>query len=178
MQKPQVIVISGVTASGKTTLINELHEEIADSAVISFDDYDADALPSSPPLDTPLEEAVNQYDISLLMDDFFRKRRIFSTILIDFPFGNRHHALAPYIDKTVYLQTPLDISFARLLLRDYADKAKEEILDWCRDYLKSARATFADHQRYISASADMILDGALPLEEQSRKVRDLIDLNK
>ncbi|MFC5974460.1 hypothetical protein [Carnobacterium antarcticum] len=43
--KSFVVVVSGVTAGGKTTLINELHKEFIDSKVISFDDYSIDALP-------------------------------------------------------------------------------------------------------------------------------------
>lgn len=60
LSKSCVVVVSGVTAGGKTTLINELHKEFTDSKVISFDDYSIDALPSAPSIETPVQEAVNQ----------------------------------------------------------------------------------------------------------------------
>lgn len=37
--KTKVIVISGVTASGKTTLINALSDTVENAYVLSFDDY-------------------------------------------------------------------------------------------------------------------------------------------
>ncbi len=46
--KTKVIVISGVTASGKTTLINALSDTVENAYVLSFDDYSIDALPSAP----------------------------------------------------------------------------------------------------------------------------------
>ncbi len=87
MLKSYVIVISGVTASGKTTLIQELSHKLPDCSLISFDDYSIDALPSAPPIDTPIQEAVNQYDISMLMDDFLKVYNKHHFILVDFPFG-------------------------------------------------------------------------------------------
>lgn len=47
MKRGKVIVVSGVTASGKTTLVREL-SRLVDGSVISFDDYSIDALPSAP----------------------------------------------------------------------------------------------------------------------------------
>jgi hypothetical protein len=68
--------------------------------VISFDDYSIDALPSAPSLDTPIEDAINQYELQQLMDDFLNIPDETEIVLIDFPFGNRHEVLAPYIDTT------------------------------------------------------------------------------
>ena len=62
MKKGKVIVVSGVTASGKTTLVREL-SRLADGIVISFDDYSIDALPSAPSFDYFLQDpraAINQ----------------------------------------------------------------------------------------------------------------------
>ncbi len=65
MKKGKVIVVSGVTASGKTTLVREL-SRLADGIVISFDDYSIDALPSAPSFVLFFQHscaAINQYDI-------------------------------------------------------------------------------------------------------------------
>ena len=175
MAKSQVIIISGVTASGKTTLIKALHQQLTDSTILSFDDYDIDALPSTPPIDTPLTEAVNQYDISRLMTDFFKVKGHFKYILIDFPFGYKHQILKPYIDTLIYLQTPLDVCLGRQILRDYQDKTAAEIRNWIKTYLDFARPIFIDHKQYISQDADLILDGLLPLSDKVKLV--LNDLN-
>ena len=130
LSKSLVVVVSGVTAGGKTTLINELHKKFTDSKVISFDDYSIDALPSAPPIETPVQEVVNQYDLSPLMKDFLTVKDTSSFIFLDFPFGYKHKTLEPYITKTVYVKTPLDVAFARLLVRDYSNKSVEEIIHW------------------------------------------------
>ncbi|WP_313470317.1 adenylyl-sulfate kinase [Carnobacterium sp.] len=176
MTKSFVVVVSGVTAGGKTTLINELHKEFIDSKVISFDDYSIDALPSAPPIETPVQEAVNQYDLSPLMKDFLSAKDTFSFIFIDFPFGYKHTMLEPYITKTVYVKTPLDIVFARLIVRDYYNKSAEEILNWAQLYLDSARPIFIDHEHFVSEDADLILDGTLPLVEQLKLVKKALQL--
>ncbi|CCO11955.2 putative uncharacterized protein [Carnobacterium maltaromaticum LMA28] len=71
---PGIQVVSGITAGGKTSLVKELIENVDNACALSFDDYSIDALPSAPPMELLLEDfktAVNQYDITQLMDDFF-----------------------------------------------------------------------------------------------------------
>ncbi len=177
MHKSQVIVISGVTASGKTTLINELHKEIPLSAIISFDDYSIDKLDTAPQLGDILNKPelyVNQYDISPLMADLFDSYNKVPVILIDFPFGYQHDRLRPYINKVVYIKTPLDITFARQLVRDYQDKTSEEIIQWSKDYLNFSRPIFKAHEQSISSTVDLLLDGELTLDQQIFKVKQLI----
>lgn len=166
MLKSYVIVISGVTASGKTTLIQKLNHKLLNSTVISFDDYSIDTLPSAPPIDTPIQEAVNQYDISMLMDDFFKVYNRYHFVLVDFPFGYKHDALKPYIDTVIYVKTPLDVCLARQILRDYTDKNGEQIRDWTKTYLDFARPIFINHDKFISSDADLIIDGLLPLDKK------------
>lgn len=170
MLKSYVIVISGVTASGKTTLIQALNHKLTDSTVISFDDYSIDALPSAPTIDAPIQEAVNQYDISLLMDDFLKIYNKHHFTLVDFPFGYKHDTLKPYIDKVIYVKTPLDVCFARQILRDYTNKDGEQIRDWAKTYLDFARPIFVNHSKYISSDADLVVDGLLPLDKKIKLI--------
>ena len=177
LYKSQVIVVRGVTASGKTTLINELHKEIPISIIISFDDYSIDQLDTAPQFGDILDDAklyVNQYDISLMMTDFFVSYNKVPVILIDFPFGYQHMVLRPYIDKVVYIKTPLDIVFARQLVRDYQEKTTEEITKWANDYLSIVRPIFMAHQEVVSSNIDLLLDGELPLNQQIFKVKQFI----
>lgn len=66
MKRGKVIVVSGVTASGKTTLVREL-SRLADGIVISFDDYSIDALPSAPSFDCfykiPAQRSINMTSV-------------------------------------------------------------------------------------------------------------------
>lgn len=131
--------------------------------------YSIDALPSASSFDYFLEnprEAVNQYDISLLVDDLLKIQNEYRLILIDFPFGYEHEVLKPFIDKVVYLKTPLDVAFTRQIIRDYSDKDKEAILGWANTYINYARPIFVEHEKLISSTADYVLDGTLNPEEQ------------
>lgn len=170
MIKSQVVVISGLTAGGKTTLVNALHTQLPNSYVISFDDYSIDALPEAPQIDTPVKDAVNRYDISALMADFLAVYNQYAIILIDFPFGNRNRILAPYIDLTVYIKTPLDICLARKILRDTPNQPTTAARDWAQTYLEFARPIFLDHEDYVSATANLVLDGLQPLSQKVQQV--------
>lgn len=59
----KTIVISDLTAGGKTTLVNSLARNLKNSKIISFDNYDIDQLPSAPPLNKPLSQTINLYEI-------------------------------------------------------------------------------------------------------------------
>ncbi|MDF7671716.1 adenylylsulfate kinase [Lactobacillus sp. ESL0701] len=173
--KSKVLVISGVTASGKTTLINQLSKLYSSSKVISFDDYDIDQLPNAPELTLPLKDAINQYDISELMRDFRKIYNNVPLILLDFPFGYCHKVLKPYINWVVYIKTPLDVAFARQIIRDDQNKTAAEIIAWAKIYLSKARPLYVDNQEYIAKSADLVLDGMHSLEKEISEVKQLIE---
>ncbi|SYW05187.1 nucleoside/nucleotide kinase family protein [Oenococcus oeni] len=165
----KVIVISGLTAGGKTTLIKALAQKLTNSEIISFDDYDIDQLPSAPSLSTPLSESVNQYDITEIVQAVKSARTKFDYVLVDFPFGNRHNSLTSLINLTVYIKTPLDLLLARQILRDYSTSELTDILDWLKTYIRIARSIFLANEQFVSSSADLILDGSssLPLKVDS-----------
>lgn len=161
-----VIVISGLTASGKTTLVQAMHDTLSDSTVISYDDYSIDALPSAPPIDLPLSKTVDQYDLSNLMKDFLKAKNHYNYILMDFPFGYKHPTLRPYIDKVIYVKTPLDVCFARQIIRDYSDKTINDAVNWSKTYLNFARPIFLDYENFIAGEVDLTIDGLLPIDQK------------
>ncbi|WP_239646805.1 adenylylsulfate kinase [Oenococcus oeni] len=165
----KVIVISGLTAGGKTALIKALAQKLTNSKIISFDDYDIDQLPSAPSLSTPLSQTANQYDITEVVRAVKSARTKFDYVLVDFPFGNRHNSLASLINLTVYIKTPLDLLLARQILRDYSTSELTDILDWLKTYIIIARSIFLANEQFVSSSADLILDGSssLPLKVDS-----------
>ncbi|MFC6202458.1 adenylyl-sulfate kinase [Lactiplantibacillus nangangensis] len=178
MHKTKVIVVSGVTAGGKTTLIFALSQSIDNACVVSFDDYSIDALPSAPTVKQLLAnfgKAVNQYDLSTLMAALTAAidSNQFSVILLDFPFGYEHAVLKPYIDTVIYLRTPLDITFARRLIRDFSESSRAEIMNWTKTYLNEARSLFVTHDRTVSATADYVLDGTTSTGEQVTQLSGL-----
>lgn len=175
MKQAQIIVISGVMGSGKTTLTKALNKSFKKSITIEFDDYNIDQLINAPSIDTPIEFAVNQYDISALLIDLKASLFLTDYIFIDFPFGYRHKELAPFIDLAFYIKTPLDICFARKILRDFNSKNGAGMHDWAETYLSFARPLFLNHELFISDSVDSIIDGTLSTKEQVEKVSQFID---
>lgn len=168
MKKAKVIVVSGVTASGKTTFIQKAANLQPNTAVLSFDDYSIDALPSAPSFEEVLREpyeAINQFDIQPLITDLQQIIQHYALILIDFPFGYVHQQLAPAIDKVIYLKTPLDVVLGRLIVRDFYQQP-EEIINWVNGYLDAARPLFVMHEEIVSPQADYIRDGMLGLQDQ------------
>ena len=64
------------------------------------------------------------------------------------------------------MKTPLDVSFARQVIRD-----KEEIINWSKTYLNYARPIFLEHEKIVSSNADYILDGTISMTEQVNQLR-------
>lgn len=106
------------------------------------------------------------------MNDLIKVKEQYDIILVDFPFGYEHDVLNPFIDKVIYLKTPLDVAFARQIIRDYSDKNKESILDWANIYLNYARPIFVEHEKFVSSSADYLLDRMISLEEQIQRLKN------
>ncbi|MEB5857586.1 adenylyl-sulfate kinase [Enterococcus gallinarum] len=168
MKKARVIVVSGVTTSGKTTFIQKVANLCPGTAVLSFDDYSIDALPSAPSSEALLNEpyeAINQFDIQPLINDLKQIIHHCALILIDFPFGYVHQQLAPAIDKAIYLRTPLDIVLGRLIIRDFQQQP-EKIINWVTGYLEEARPLFLMHEEIVSPQADYIRDGTIDFQDQ------------
>lgn len=161
----KIVVVSGLTAGGKTTLINAMHEVLTNSKIISFDDYDIDALPSSPPLGQPLSQNVGQYDISAIVKEVNQSKGSYEVLLLDFPFGNHHPDLKPLIDYTVYNQTPLDIVLARRIIRDFSQDSFGAT-SWANMYLTDARNIYKSNELFVMSGADLVLDGTVPLRER------------
>ncbi|MHC5227060.1 nucleoside/nucleotide kinase family protein [Enterococcus sp. LJL99] len=174
MKKSKVIVISGMGGSGKSFYTEKLVAAYPDSKSLAFDDYDIDALPSAPPIDMPIEQAVNQYDIRRMVKDLRKEYGKYTYLFLDFPFGYKHEALKEWIDTVIYVQTPLDISFARRLLRDFQGQTGEVIQEMTESYLTFARPIFVDYERFIIEDVDLVIDGSLEAEQNMAIIREVI----
>lgn len=166
----KIIVISGLTAGGKTTLVNSLARELKNSKIISFDNYDIDQLLSAPPLNKPLSQTINLYDIQNIISAVNSARYKYDYILVDYPFGNRHELFNRLIDLTVYIKTPLDILLVRRILRDFSNKDISTVNNYLNVYLKTIRQVLIENENFIVDTADLILAGEAPLATEIEKV--------
>lgn len=164
MGRPYIIAIDAVAGGGKTTLSGAVNAALPSSALYCFDDFDEpDIHPvdfydwwcrgadiaefDCPGLHQAVSDCIEEHD-----PDF---------IVLDMPFGRKHARFRTSINLSIFIDTPLDITLARRILRDYddLDTVKREL----EGYLSKVRALYADHMHFKEA-CDLILDGTLPAE--------------
>jgi uridine kinase len=131
---------------------------------------DIDQLPSAPPLNKPLSQTINLYDIQNIISAVNSARYKYDYILVDYPFGNRHELFNRLIDLTVYIKTPLDILLARRILRDFSNKDISTVNNYLNVYLKTIRQVLIENENFIVDTADLVLAGEAPLATEIEKV--------
>ena len=169
--KPFIFAVNAVSGGGKTTTTRELQKRLPNAKSLYFDDRNYDS-------DSGIEDTgewieagadVNLWDLQRLADDIDKlKRENPDFIILDYPFGYRHNLIGPYLDYTVFIDTPFDIALARRVLRDFNEETKvTEIFEYMRSWLyEGGRASYLDGGEKTKArNADLIVDGSLPLNE-------------
>lgn len=118
-KSPVVIAISAVSGGGKTTTINELSKKLPSSRTIYFDDYEFKECPTDFFEWIQNGSDFNDWNIEVLVNDIrdLLYKNNFDYLLLDYPFAYKNKQGAPYIDFTVFIDTPLDITMARHILR-------------------------------------------------------------
>ena len=171
----KVIAIAAVTAGGKTTLVSALRERLPDVRSLHFDDYT---------LEGEVEDFhrwvldgadYNVWNLSPLERDILQMRDDgCELLLLDYPFAYLNDRIAPYIDRAVFIDTPLDVAMARRVLRDMADASADEIRADLENYLKFARIAYVQMLKDVLPSSDAVLDGMLNLEEKIAAMMEII----
>ena len=148
----KVIAIAAVTAGGKTTIVNELKNQIANTKALYFDDYSFEG------------EVDNFYEWTKQGADY--------NVWNLSPFC--HKALRNYIDCAIFIDTPLDIAMARKVLRDMKNATGEEIRQEMETYLKYARIAYVQMLKDILPSSDYVIDGTKELSEKVDEIKKII----
>lgn len=168
--KSKIVAFSGVTAGGKTSLVEALQVKIPNSFTLHFDDYD---IPNDPDyfewMETG-EDYYNLYDLKNLEQAIKKYKNTYDILLLDYPFSYLNNQIFPYIDYSIYIETPLDLAFARQLVRDYKNSSAKEILNWAQFYAEKARVLFVKSEEEVKPNADFVLDGTLTIEEKRNQV--------
>jgi len=94
-------------------------------------------------------------------------------IVFDAPLGRLHMQTGQYIDAMFHITVPLDVSLCRRLLRDFADKPKENLLEEISFYLEYSRPLFFDDN--LKQTADLVIDGMLAPQKQVEKCLAFLD---
>ncbi|AST98366.1 hypothetical protein [Shouchella clausii] len=170
----KVIAISGVTAGGKTTLVNQLVKEFPSACAIYFDHYELENAPDVKEILNKPADYFNAYRLVMMMNDLKEIQDKYDYIFLDYPIGYENKQMGMFIDKVIYIKTPLDITFARYLLRDFPNSSGNDILKWAKCYLEEARPIFISHEEIVSKHADYIMDGTLEVVKQVAQIKQLL----
>ena len=172
MKKLFVISISGLSGSGKTAVTNVLKARLANSAIVSFDDYGERVY---------LDRDINEWSADTSDDEWHTEpiaadverllNKPLDYIILDYPFGYGNRLVGQHINLAVFVDAPLDVALARRIIRDYTSREEntnvadvEEVslaaLDKeLRFYLARSRSTYARMPEMQKPTSDLVVDG-------------------
>lgn len=151
MNRAKVVAVSGVSGSGKTSIVKQLSATFSSPALF-FDEYtDINTYPKDMKLwfkngsnvsEIKTPRLINQLNhlIESCTDEF---------IFIEEPFGKCRDSISPLIDLVVFLDMPMEVCLSRLIMRNI-NHSEIDSLKSIPKYL----AMYDDHFRtiYIESS--------------------------
>ncbi|MEG1559479.1 MAG: hypothetical protein RRY79_01080 [Clostridia bacterium] len=165
--KPKVIEISSVPCGGKTTLMDALHKKYPRSAILCFDDYKFIGVPDNfryiPVLDCrnwDMAPLIN--DICYLLDN---NRAKFDFIFFDYPLAPLNMQIKPFVDYNVFIDVPLDIALVRRINKECEKTEVLNIIDFRDSFLKFKRDEYINLTDEKRASANLVIDGRIPVNQ-------------
>ena len=184
--QPFIFAINATSGGGKTTTTRELQKRLPNSKALYFDDRNYDS-------DSGIEDTgewieagadVNLWDLQRLADDIENlKQENPDFIILDYPFGYKHNLIGPYLNYSVFIDTPLDIALARRIIRDYDGETIKNIFEDMKWYLEHERSLYlCEPAKETKGKLDLIVDGSLTFDEIVgciiKKVTDIKNLTK
>jgi uridine kinase len=176
MKKTAVIAVSGVTAGGKTTTINELKLKFKNTKSLHFDDYDFEG-----EVDNFHQWVIdganyNVWKLEPLKKDILKLKEDNEVqyILLDYPFAYKNDLIKPLIDCAIFIDTPLDIAMARRVLRDMSNATGHEIREEMSIYLKYARIAYEEMLNTILPNSDYVINGNMELDKIVNQIVNIV----
>lgn len=192
---PQLIGIAGPSCAGKTTLANALLDQLPGSCtVLSLDAYYRDFSQLSPAaraafnFDAPtaIDHELLTRDISQLASghsikspvyDFATHARQLATkrivpgnfLLIEGLFALYWSAINPLYYLRIFVVVDDALCLERRLLRDRAERGRSAASIHSQ-YREQVRPMYQRHIHPTAQTADLLLEGHMPLEQQVQKV--------
>lgn len=179
IRKIVIIAVAGVTAGGKTTTINELKKKMKGAKSLHFDDYDFEGEVDDFHQWVMDGADYNVWNLEPLKKDILKltKDNEAQYILLDYPFAYKNDLIKPFIDCTIFIDTPLDIAMARRVLRDMHNATGDEIREDMSFYLKYARIAYEEMLNSILPNSDYVIDGSMQLDEIVIQIMDIVKIN-
>ena len=182
-----VIAIAGHSGAGKSTVIEALVSRLGNANSLSLDAYESSS--TYPPAAKWIKDGADpngfqtpQFDADLRAlkngksiihpqtDEEMSAKRF---LVIEEPLGRERDSLHNLIDFVVYIDTPLEVAYARKLLRKsdflpwednpsvFITNLRENLL-W---YLRVGRSFYGEVGSRVKTNCDLIVDGTFSTEE-------------
>lgn len=186
---PKVIAISGNMGSGKTTLTFALAKTLLATA-IHWDHFDEISTSPNDYVDwfhrgqnynewdyKPLANVLKtlKSNQTILHPTLHTTLQPTNFIIFDAPLNRLHSQTAEFIDISIHIDLPLDISLARWIIRDYksSNKTKAYLIEELEYYLSDSRPLFIDD--HIKSTANITVDGMLPTGLQVQLIQKYLN---
>jgi len=169
--KPFIFSVNAIAGGGKTTTTRELQKRLPNAKALYFDDrnYDSDSGINDIVKWISDGADVNLWDLKRLAEDIDKlKQKNLDFIVLDYPFGYRHDLIGSYLNYSVFIDTPFDITLARRIMRDYDKETllsiwtgTTTVFDDMEYYLEHGRNAYLHGYETGKADADLLVDGSL-----------------
>ena len=174
----RVIAIAAPPGGGKTTLSGLLSARLGGCPVLHFDDHEIATRRAPAEVEAWLDRGAPLEEIGApgFAEGLARLRGSSAAhILVDGPLGRAYPPTAHLIDLVIYIDTPFDLALARVMagLAAHAARAADpgaprQFAQWLEAYLANyqgvIRRSYAMQRDVVLPGADVVLDGALPME--------------
>ncbi len=166
MGKPLVISIAAVSGGGKTTVVNALCNKLTSSKSLHFDNYDFKEYPKDFFQWVKSGADYNAWGTEVLAKDIqsLIEEDSIEFLLLDYPFAYKNDKIAPYIDYSIFIDTPLDIAMARRIIRDMKYESMDLLISNLKVYMDKGRVAYLEMLNSIRPNSDLIVDGSTCVE--------------
>ena len=197
-----IIAVSAIAGGGKSTIVRKLVELLGDAVPIHFDDYTtAETYPSD--FNAWSESGYDFNEInSPQLAQHLQALQLGETvpspangmtitpakyILFEGPLGRAHQETGQYIDFLVFIDTPLEVGLARMILRatampEVTQMTRDElagqidsITELAESYLVWTRNAYVAQLEQVKPASDLIVDGTQSVEEITTAIIDALN---
>ena len=174
----RVLAVTGPPGSGKTTLTSALAKRLS-AATVFYDDFEQTTRKSPQAVKESLQKHGDFRSLEVPgFAEAIRGARDTGDhrwLIVETQLGRSHLPSRPLIDTQIWIEAPLDIALARVLLKfsEEAVRTSDQLqarfhwqAGYLRNYTESVRETLCLQRRIIAADSDLIVDGQLTTAEQ------------
>jgi len=157
----EVVAVSGVSGSGKTSVIKQLVEKL-DCPYLLFDDHtDENTYPTD--MKAWFESGADLSEIKTpkFVDSLreYLQKCDNDYIFIEEPFGRQRPSISSFVDQVILLDQPMEVCLSRVIMRNLKHPSSDSLIS-----IPKYLAMYDDHFREIY----------IALNDQTRENSDLV----